>query len=226
MAPRRLARYPYVKEASAYLRERGVLLSDLLRDDAYRRARGRGLYRVLVALERGGRAPPPAPPPGRGGAPGDPRVPRRADDRLVPRGPVPDPPVRADGGGVGPGPPRTGGRAVHRVPRAGARPRPAALGRGVPGPLHGLPPAHEHDAGEGLEADQPDRGPRVRPAPAGAGAAGDAERGPAADRERAPASGERRGDRGPARGGVPGPPPPRRAGGAVQGGGGRAGRVH
>ena len=57
MDPRRLARYPYVKEASAYLRERGVLLSDLLRDDAYRRARGRGLYRVLVALEKGDRAP-------------------------------------------------------------------------------------------------------------------------------------------------------------------------
>ncbi len=57
MDPRRLARFPFVKEASAYLKEKGITLGDLLRDDAYKRARARGLLRVLVALETGDRAP-------------------------------------------------------------------------------------------------------------------------------------------------------------------------
>lgn len=55
--PRQLARFPFVKEASAYLKDRGIDLADVLRDEAYRRARARALLRVLVALEKGDRAP-------------------------------------------------------------------------------------------------------------------------------------------------------------------------
>jgi DNA primase large subunit len=60
--PRRLARFPVLKEASAFLRGQGITLSDLLREDAYRRARARGLDRVLVALEKGDKAPLEEPP--------------------------------------------------------------------------------------------------------------------------------------------------------------------
>src|SRR2546428_7676911 len=55
--PRRLARFPFLKEASGFLRDRGITLSDLLQEAAYRRARARGLDRVLVALEKGDSAP-------------------------------------------------------------------------------------------------------------------------------------------------------------------------
>ena len=57
MDPRRLARFPYVTEASAYLKDKGITLGDLLHDEAYGRARARGLLRVLVALEKGDKAP-------------------------------------------------------------------------------------------------------------------------------------------------------------------------
>ncbi|TLZ64790.1 MAG: DNA primase regulatory subunit PriL [Methanobacteriota archaeon] len=60
--PRRLARFPFLKEASGFLRDRGITLSDLLQEAAYRRARARGLDRVLVALEKGDRAPLEEPP--------------------------------------------------------------------------------------------------------------------------------------------------------------------
>ena len=55
--PRRYARFPYLKDASAFLREKGITLGDLLTEDAYRTARARGLERVLVALEKGDKAP-------------------------------------------------------------------------------------------------------------------------------------------------------------------------
>ena len=56
MDSRRLARFPYVKEASGYLKEKGIEIADVLRDDAYRRARARGMLRVLIALEKGDKA--------------------------------------------------------------------------------------------------------------------------------------------------------------------------
>jgi DNA primase large subunit len=59
---RRLARFPYLKDASGFLKERGITLADLLRDDAYRRARIRGLDRVLLALDKGDKAPLEEPP--------------------------------------------------------------------------------------------------------------------------------------------------------------------
>ncbi len=62
MDPRRLARFPYLKDASAFLRDRGISLADVLRDDAYRRARTRGFDRVLAALEKGDKAPLEEPP--------------------------------------------------------------------------------------------------------------------------------------------------------------------
>ena len=62
MDPRRLARFPYLKEASGYLKAGGITLADLLRDDAYRRARARGLERVTGSLEKGDKAPLEEPP--------------------------------------------------------------------------------------------------------------------------------------------------------------------
>jgi len=60
--PRRLARFPYLRDASGFLRDRGITLSDLLREDAYGRARFRGFERVLLALEKGDKAPLEEPP--------------------------------------------------------------------------------------------------------------------------------------------------------------------
>src|SRR3989442_10083965 len=59
---RRLARFPFLKKASVFVRERGIPLSDLLQEAAYRRARARGLDRVLVAREKGDKAPLEEPP--------------------------------------------------------------------------------------------------------------------------------------------------------------------
>ena len=56
MDPRRLARFPFLKEASAYLKEKGIEISDVLGDEAYHRVRARGLLRVLIALEKGDKA--------------------------------------------------------------------------------------------------------------------------------------------------------------------------
>ena len=76
-----LARYPFLREASGYIRAEGISLEELLTDPAYARARALGRGRVLEALERG--APPErgpvaegdrlGPPPGPPGPPG-PRV--------------------------------------------------------------------------------------------------------------------------------------------------------
>ena len=51
-----LARYPFLREASGYIRAEGISLEELLTDPAYARARALGRGRVLEALERG--APP------------------------------------------------------------------------------------------------------------------------------------------------------------------------
>ena len=56
MDTRRLARFPYLREASAYLKEKGIDISDVLGDEAYLRVRARGLVRVLIALEKGDKA--------------------------------------------------------------------------------------------------------------------------------------------------------------------------
>jgi DNA primase large subunit len=48
-----LARYPFLKEAGAYIREHGPPLDELLEDIAYEEARLRGKRRVLDALEKG-----------------------------------------------------------------------------------------------------------------------------------------------------------------------------
>jgi len=48
-----LAKFPFLSEASAYIRSEGVSLEDLLTDPAYARARALGKARVVEALERG-----------------------------------------------------------------------------------------------------------------------------------------------------------------------------
>jgi len=48
-----LAKYPFLREASAYIRAEGISLEDLLSDPAYGRARSMGKARVLESLERG-----------------------------------------------------------------------------------------------------------------------------------------------------------------------------
>jgi len=48
-----LAKYPFLREASAYIRAEGISLEDLLSDPAYGRARSVGKARVLESLERG-----------------------------------------------------------------------------------------------------------------------------------------------------------------------------
>src|SRR5438093_9610804 len=176
----------------------------------------------------GGQGPPrgAAPPHGGGGAYGDPGLPRRPYARVRDRGPVPRSPLCAHGGGVGPDAPLRRGRAVRRLPRGRARPRPEALRWRVRGPFHGLPHPHELDAGEGLEADQPGRGPRLRAAVAGAHPPDDEERDPAADRERAPPPRERRGDRGVPPGRAAAEGDARLPQGEVQGGGAREGLHH
>ena len=50
-----LAKYPFLREASAYIRSEGIPLEELLTDSAYERARSLGRERVLGALEN---APP------------------------------------------------------------------------------------------------------------------------------------------------------------------------
>ncbi|MBM4249080.1 MAG: hypothetical protein FJ149_06540 [Euryarchaeota archaeon] len=57
--PRALASYPFLREASRFVKERGPTLEELLRDIAYAGARGAGVERVRAALERG-RVDPPA----------------------------------------------------------------------------------------------------------------------------------------------------------------------
>ncbi len=49
-----LAKYPFLHEASAYIRSEGVSLEELLTDDAYARARAMGKAHVVGALERSG----------------------------------------------------------------------------------------------------------------------------------------------------------------------------
>ena len=48
-----LAKYPFLREASAYIRSEGVSLEEVLAEPAYARARAAGKARVLEALERG-----------------------------------------------------------------------------------------------------------------------------------------------------------------------------
>jgi DNA primase large subunit len=48
-----LAKYPFLREASAYIQSEGVPLEEVLADPAYARARAAGKARVLEALERG-----------------------------------------------------------------------------------------------------------------------------------------------------------------------------
>src|SRR4030066_326595 len=45
-----LARYPFLREASGYIRAEGISLEELLTDPAYARARALGRGRVLAAL--------------------------------------------------------------------------------------------------------------------------------------------------------------------------------
>jgi DNA primase large subunit len=47
------AKYPFLREASAFVRSEGVPLEEILTDPAYARARAAGKARVLDALERG-----------------------------------------------------------------------------------------------------------------------------------------------------------------------------
>ena len=42
-----LAKYPFLREASAYIRSEGIPLEELLTDSAYERARSLGRERVL-----------------------------------------------------------------------------------------------------------------------------------------------------------------------------------
>lgn len=51
--PRRLARYPFLPAASAYVAESGPSLEELLTDRAYARARARGRERALAAIRDG-----------------------------------------------------------------------------------------------------------------------------------------------------------------------------
>lgn len=48
-----LAKYPFLHEASAYIRAEGISLEELLTDEAYARARALGRTLVVEALERG-----------------------------------------------------------------------------------------------------------------------------------------------------------------------------
>ena len=59
---RRVALFPYLGESATYLRSLGISLSDLLRDEAYRRPRARGFERVRVAMEKGEKDLPRDPP--------------------------------------------------------------------------------------------------------------------------------------------------------------------
>jgi len=56
---RELASYPFLREASRFVKERGPSLEEMLHDIAYSGARGAGVERVRSALERG-RIDPPA----------------------------------------------------------------------------------------------------------------------------------------------------------------------
>lgn len=53
MDPRKLASYPFLKEAAGYIRSRGIGLDDLLHGFAFEEARERGRARVVEALEKG-----------------------------------------------------------------------------------------------------------------------------------------------------------------------------
>lgn len=48
-----LAKYPFLPEASLYMREQGITLNDLIDSRAYGRARSKGIERVEQALEEG-----------------------------------------------------------------------------------------------------------------------------------------------------------------------------
>ena len=48
-----LAKFPFLREAAAFIRSEGVTLEDLLTEPAYARARALGMRQVLDALERG-----------------------------------------------------------------------------------------------------------------------------------------------------------------------------
>ena len=50
---RLLAKYPFVREASRYARERGIALAEMLSSPAYERVRSLGVARVRSALEEG-----------------------------------------------------------------------------------------------------------------------------------------------------------------------------
>ena len=50
MEPMRLARYPFLREASEFVRSHGVSLEELLTHPAYSQARRRGKERVLDAI--------------------------------------------------------------------------------------------------------------------------------------------------------------------------------
>jgi DNA primase large subunit len=63
-----LAKYPFLREAGAFIRTEGVVLEDLLTEPAYGRSRAEGKARILDALERG---------------PAEERVPIAAADQLA-----------------------------------------------------------------------------------------------------------------------------------------------
>lgn len=48
-----LAKFPFLREAAAYIRAEGISLEELLTEPAYARARGLGKARVIEALEKG-----------------------------------------------------------------------------------------------------------------------------------------------------------------------------
>jgi hypothetical protein len=50
MEPRQLARFPFLRESSLFIRESKVTLEDLLQDSAFATARATGKKRVIEAV--------------------------------------------------------------------------------------------------------------------------------------------------------------------------------
>ena len=57
--PEHFAKYPFLRESSAYIKEKGPSLDDILRGREYGRVRARGKERVMEALEKGEISPRP-----------------------------------------------------------------------------------------------------------------------------------------------------------------------
>src|SRR2546426_12060246 len=189
-----LAKYPFLLEASAFIRSEKVSLEEILLEPAYARAdpwQGAGARRPRARPGIGARRHR-----DRGPAGATPRLPRRADPRVCDRRHVLGSAVRASRGDRRRTAPRIGVRRPHPASRIGTRHGFAAPGRWFPTPFHGLPPIHEHDAGCALEADQSARGPWVCDVASGEGAPRHAERDPAAHRGGPPVAGQRRHPRG------------------------------